>query len=164
MNNISFKEFEDSDLPHVLNIYNYYVSNSTATFQIKLLTIDEMKELVVFNNPKYKAFCIFQDDILCGYTMISQFKKREAFDRTAEIGVYIHKDYIGNGIGHKAIKYIEKYTNTTDIKVLIATITGDNYNSIKLFEKNGYTKSALFYQVGYKFNKLLDVVCYQKML
>ena len=98
-----------------------------------------MKELVVFGNPKYKTFTIFCDDVLCGYTMLSQYKKREAYDRTAEIGIYLHKDYIGNGIGDKAVKYIEEYAKKTDIRVIIAVITGDNFNSVKLFQKNGYT-------------------------
>jgi phosphinothricin acetyltransferase len=50
------------------------------------------------------------------------------------------------------------------ISVLIGMITGENVASIKLFKACGYEKCAHFKEVGQKFNKLLDVVAYQKII
>jgi len=47
---------------------------------------------------------------------------------------------------------------------LLAIISGDNESSVQLFEKSGYEKCAHFKQVGEKFNKILDVVSYQKII
>jgi len=49
-----------------------------------------------------------------------------------------------------------------DLKNLIAIVTGDNAESIALFEKSGYIRCAHFKNIGEKFNKVLDVLAFQK--
>jgi len=48
--------------------------------------------------------------------------------------------------------------------VLIAGICAENQASISLFEKFGYKKCGLFKEVGYKFDRYLDTIYYQKRL
>jgi L-amino acid N-acyltransferase YncA len=48
--------------------------------------------------------------------------------------------------------------------VLIGIISGDNINSIILFENCGFEKCGHYKQVGEKFNEILDVVSYQKII
>jgi L-amino acid N-acyltransferase YncA len=47
---------------------------------------------------------------------------------------------------------------------LLAVISADNLNSIKLFERCGYENCGHLKQIGEKFNQLLDVVFYQKII
>jgi L-amino acid N-acyltransferase YncA len=104
------------------------------------------------------------DNEPCGFCYISQYKKRQAYDRTAEVSLYLKPEYTGMGIGKLALGFLEKVAIEKGISVLIGIISGDNENSIKLFEKQGYDKCAHYKQVGEKFNKILDVVSYQKIL
>jgi L-amino acid N-acyltransferase YncA len=161
---ISFVELCDERLNEITEIYNHYILNSTATFHGRRLSAEEMKEIVFFENPKYKTYLILQDDVICGYVILSQHKKREAYDGTAEITVYLKPDLTGKGIGTIALKHIEEIAHKSDIHVLVATIAGNNNSSIKLVEKNGYFKCAHYKEVGRKFGQLLDVVAYQKIL
>lgn len=158
------EELKEEQLPEIMELYNYYVLNSTATFHARSLTAGEMKELVFFDNPKYKTFAIMDDDNLCGYVLLTQHRKREAYDDTAEVTVYLKPEFIGKGLGSLAVQYIEAVAVKSGIHVLIATICGENDRSIKLFEKNGYFKCAHYQEVGRKFGQLLDVVAYQKII
>lgn len=162
--NIVFEEICDKYLSEVLSIYTYYVLNTTATFHAHALSESEMRELVFFDDPKYKTFIIKTEDIICGYVILTQYKKREAYDETAEVTVYLKSDYTSIGIGSLAVKYIEDYAKGQKMHVLIAGICGENTKSIKLFEKSGYKKCAHYEEVGKKFGKRLDVVYYQKIL
>jgi len=164
MNNIEFKEMNEAYLPAVLDIYNYYVLHTTATFHITPLTLDEMSEIVFFDNPRFKSFVILCDGAVCGYAIAAQFKKREAYDGTAEATVYLKPAYTGKGIGSLAVRFIEDYALTQGFHVLIALICGDNLQSISVFEKNGYEKCAHYKEVGKKFGQWLDVVAYQKIM
>lgn len=164
MNNITFEEMKDEQLNEVLEIYNYYVLHSNATFQIKPLSAQEMKAQVFSENIKFKSYVIFSDKTLCGYVSLSQFKKREAYDATAEIAIYLRNDFTCKGIGGLAIGFIEKVAKMNDFHALLAVITGSNTGSIHLFSKNGYEKCAHYKEVGKKFGELLDVVSYQKIL
>ena len=160
----SFLEAREEHISDLLEIYNYYVLKTTATFHSKALTEDAMRGLVFFNNPKYRTFVIIKDEVISGYVLLTQHKSREAYDRTGEVTVYLRHDNIGAGIGSLAIKYIEEFAKTKDFHVLVATICGENQKSIKVFERNGYEKCAHYKQVGSKFNQWLDVVAFQKIL
>ena len=96
--------------------------------------------------------------------MLFRSKNREAYDTTAEVTIYLKHDCIGKGIGSAALTYIEDYAMDKNFHVLIATITGENEQSIRTFDKNGYEKCAHYKQVGKKFDRWLDVVAYQKIL
>jgi L-amino acid N-acyltransferase YncA len=164
MNQYRLEELREEQLAKIIAIYNHYVLNSTDTFHAHPLTIQEMRELVFFANPKYKTFAIMDDYNLCGYVILTQYKKREAYDGTAEVTVYLQPDFIGKGLGSLAVRYIEDFAKKSNIHVLIATICGGNDKSIKLFEKNGYFKCAHYKEVGKKFGQLLDIVAYQKII
>jgi L-amino acid N-acyltransferase YncA len=161
---IEFVDLTEANLQLVKEIYDFYIENSTATYYTEKISIDELKEFIPVQHEKYKSFLIKIDNEPCGFCYISQFKKRQAYDRTAELSLYLKPEYTGRGIGKVAMHYLEKVAQNNGVSVLIGIISGDNETSIKLFEKNGYEKCAHYKQIGEKFNKVLDVVSYQKIL
>ncbi|OGO76590.1 MAG: GNAT family N-acetyltransferase [Clostridiales bacterium GWB2_37_7] len=164
MSEYLFIEAKEEHISELLEIYNYYVLNTTATFHSSPLSIEDMRKLVIFTDVKYRTYVIFEDDAIRGYVLLTQHKTREAYDRTGEVTVYLRQDYVGRGIGCAAINYIEKFARDKGFHALIATICGENVKSIKAFERNGYEKCAHFKEVGRKFGQWLDVVAYQKLL
>ena len=161
---IEFAELKDSDFNKVLEIYEYYVKNSTATFHTGSVSVSDLKEFIFIGHPRYRSFLVYCDGEVCGYTFLTRFKKREAYDRTAEVTVYLKPGFTGKGIGKASLGFIENQARKTDIKVLIATISGSNSESLKLFDKQGYLACGHYRQVGEKFGKLLDVYTFQKLL
>jgi L-amino acid N-acyltransferase YncA len=161
---IEFADLTEDDLELVRDIYNYYIENSTATYYTKKISVEELKEFIPVQHKKYKSYMIMLDNEPCGFCYISQYKKRQAYDRTAELSLYLKPEYIGRGIGKVALDFLEQVARNKGISVLIGIISADNETSIKLFKKNKYEKCAHYKQVGEKFNKILDVVSYQKIL
>jgi len=159
---IEFKPIEEQDLPAIKGIYDWYIENSTATFHTEPITTDQLKEFIYLNHPWYNSYLIYCDKELAGYCFITNYKKRQAYDRSAEVTIYLHPDFCNKGIGKVALIYLEQIAISNGLKNLIGIISGDNVGSIALFEKCGYTKCAHFKNVGEKFNKVLDVVAYQK--
>ncbi len=162
--NVKLIDLKEGDFNLVKEIYDYYIINSTATFHTDLISIEELKSIILTTHPKYKSFLIDYGGKTCGYCYISQYKRRQAYDRTAEITIYLKPEYSGKGIGKESLDKLEKIARSNNICVLIGIIAGDNQASIKLFEKCGYEKCAHFKKVGQKFNKILDVVAYQKLI
>lgn len=161
---IEYFELKEEDLLVVKEIYDYYVLNSTATFHKEKVTIQELKDSIPICHNKYKSFIIKYNQSVCGFCYISQYKKRQAYDRTAEITIYLKPEFFRKGIGVQTIKMLENNSFKNGIKVLIGIISEENNSSIKLFEKCGFEKCGHYKQVGEKFNKILDVVAYQKVL
>lgn len=162
--NIDFTPVRTDDLEQVRQLYNYYVVNTTATYHIHEISLEEISGMIPVNHPKYLSFLIHYDKVVCGYCYLGQYKKREAYDRTAEVTIYLKPEYSGKGIGLKAIEFLQRKAEDLGIAVLIGIISGDNRASIRLFEKAGFEKCAHFREIGEKFGKILDVVAYQKII
>jgi len=159
-----FAEMKEDYLDDVLKIYSHYVLNTTASFHTRQPTREEMRELVFFENDRYKTFVLLDGQELCGYVFLAQHKKREAYDATAEVSVYLKPCHIGKGLGSLCLRHIEAYALTRNLHVLIATICGQNEASLGLFTSNGYEKCAHYKEVGEKFGQWLDIVACQKIL
>jgi phosphinothricin acetyltransferase len=160
--NIEFEEIKDEDLGEVKEIYDWYVAHTTATFHTEPVEIAQLKEFIHVGHPKYKSYLIRVDKEITGYCYVSSHKSRQAYDRTGEITIYLKPDSRKKGIGKVALNYLETIAKGKGLKNLIGVITGDNAESIALFERSGYVKCAHFRNVGEKFNRVLDVVAYQK--
>ena len=159
---IRFKEIEEAELVTVKTIYDWYVAHSTATFHTEPIRIDQLKEFIYIGHPLYKSYLLYIGGEIAGYCFLTNYKKRQAYDRTAEVTIYLKPDFCGKGIGRVALAYLEERAKEAGLKNLIGVISGDNQGSIILFEKSGYAKCAHFKNVGEKFNKVLDVVAFQK--
>jgi L-amino acid N-acyltransferase YncA len=160
-----FIPVEEAHLESIKNIYNYYVQNTTVTFHSELLDTSEMQGILFFKNPRFSSYSIVNESKeVVGYLILGYYKPRQAYDFTAEVTIYLHPDYTGKGIGNKAMDYIEKVARDKKFHALLGVICSENEASIKLFEKFGYWECAHFKEVGFKYNRLLDVVVYEKIL
>lgn len=163
--NITLQPIQVDDLAFICDVYNYYIKNSTATFHTEHVGIEEIKTIVPYNHHKYETFIIKnKKGENCGYAYLGYYKPRQAYDRTAEVTIYLKPDMSGKGYGKEALDLIETIAKTKDIKVLLGVITAENEASVRVFEKCEYEKCAHFKQVGEKFGKILDVVIYEKIL
>jgi phosphinothricin acetyltransferase len=160
--NLRFQRVTQENINQVLAIYNWYVLNSTATFHLEAVTQEELGNMLSVGHPKYQSFVILLDNAVCGFCYLSQFRYKEAYDRSAEITLYLTSASSRKGIGKKTLAYLEKVAIENDINNLIAVITSDNAASISLFENDNYFKVGHLKKIGVKFGKALDVVSYQK--
>ena len=163
-NRVQFVDIKETDFEFIKEVYDHYVLHSTATYYTEPVTVDELKSFILVGHPRYKSFLLLAEGKPCGFCYFSRFNKRQAYDRTAEVSLYLKPEYTGKGIGTVVLEHLEKGALDNHIFVLIGIISGENEHSIRLFERNGYLKCGHFKQVGEKFNRILDVVYYQKII
>lgn len=165
---IRFTQVGEEHLGELLQIYDHYVLHSTATFHEHRLTETEMRRLLFFENPRHQSFTIWEEApgsaLIVGYCLIHRFHEREAYDGTGTISIYLKPGQTGKGYGSAAIRFLEDYARERQFHVLMAIICQENEESVRLFERRGFTLCGHFKEVGRKFGRLLDVVYYQKVL
>jgi L-amino acid N-acyltransferase YncA len=164
MNDVTFKKAEKGDLDIILDIYNYYILNTTANFYRHPVSREEITQFILIGNEKYQTYLLHKKGEVAGFCFLTQYKKKDAYDHTAEIGVYLRPECVTRGLGSSAVAFLEEAASKKRIRVIVASISGENTGSMKLFEKMGYEKCAHYKEVGEKFGRLLDVVDYQKIL
>jgi len=159
---VDFSPVIKKDLAAIIDIYNHYILNSTATFHSEKLSKKDLEEFLYVSHPKYPSFLIKDSNEIIGYCFITQYKKRQAYNRSAELSIYLKPEFTGKGIGAVALSYLETAAKKAGIHVLVGTLCGENHASIRLLEKSGYSRCAHLKNIGEKFGKILDVVVYQK--
>lgn len=159
---LNFQKLTEKDLPIVKEIYDWYILQSTATFHTEPIQLSELKEFIHLDHPRYPAYLILADQQVAGYCYLTYYKKRQAYDRTAEVTLYLKPELHHQGIGKATLEYLETKGREIGLKNLLGIITGENVGSIALFKKCGYTQCAHFRNVGEKFGRVLDVMGYQK--
>lgn len=161
---IKFQLARKGDLPVIAEIYNYYSLHTTATFHDGDITPAELSRDFPPGDPVYRAYLILDDEDVLGYCGIRRYKNVRAYDRTAEISIYLKPEYTGRGIGKIALSFLEDHARRAGIRVILGTATGENRASTRLFEAAEYSRCAHLRNVGEVAGKVLDVVMYQKEL
>ncbi len=164
MQKIDIVEMRREWLGEAARIYQWYVDNSTATFQIAPTSEAEMEGLLFFKKDRYRSFGVFEGETFVGYGIVTQFKTREAYDTTAEVTIYLDHRATGKGYGRAIVERLEAFARSQKLHSLLAIISGENEASIKLFSRLGYSECARYKEVGRKFGRWLDVVTLGKIL
>lgn len=161
---LKFVPTQESHVDKILDIYNYYIANSTATFSIEPLSREEMKSILFSGLLRFPSYAMVVDEKIVGYVLMNRYKPREAYDKTAEVTVYLHPDEVGKGYGNQAMSFIEGVAVEYQFHALLGVICAENTESVSLFKKHGYFQCAHFREVGEKFNRVLDVLIYEKLI
>lgn len=145
------------DAREIAEIYNYYVLNSCVTFEELEVSAEEMRGRIEATNLKFPWLVFEKDGEILGYAYATMWKPRSAYKHTVESTVYLKKEATKNGIG--SLLYAALISQMTDLgfHAVIGGISLPNDASVALHEKFGFEKIAQFKEVGYKFNKWIDV-------
>lgn len=155
----------EHDLSAIKDIYNYAVLNTTATYDINPRDDKYFANMLSEHTSKY-LLAVYEDngDII-GYVALSQFSRRDAYDITAELSVYVKADCQNKHIGTQLMEYALSYAQTENrFLTIVSLITSDNEHSIYLHRKFGFEFGGKIKNAGFKFNRMLDVDIYYKNL
>jgi L-amino acid N-acyltransferase len=160
MERIIRKATED-DLKIINDIYNRYVLNSTCTFQTEIESMPDRMQWFQSHGDDYPIIICEANQEILGWASLSPFHKRQAYNPTVENSIYIRSDSLRRGLGASLLKELIERARDIGYRSIIAKISADQQASILMHEKFGFQKVAHLKEVGFKFNKRLDVVYYQ---
>lgn len=154
-----------SDSSSIVEIYNYYILNSTITFEEEPITSTEMFERIDSTlSDELPWLVVEHDGEILGYAYASKWKGRCAYKYSVESTVYLNDTKKSKGFGSQLYNALLKELRSKNIHVVLGGIALPNEASIGLHEKLGFEKVAHFKEVGYKFNKWVDVGYWQLKL
>ena len=152
------------DAQAICDIYNYYVLNTIVTFEEDIVLADDMAERIRKNQEKYIWLVYEQEGEIIGYAYAGEWKSRCSYRFSVESSVYLKHGFSGRGIGSKLYDALFKELKKTNTHAVIGGISLPNEGSIALHEKFGFEKIAQFKEVGFKFDKWIDVGYWEKII
>jgi L-amino acid N-acyltransferase YncA len=155
----------ENDIQPMLEIYNEIIKNTTAVFQYDPHTLDMRKEwFAKKREDNHPVFIAEENNMVVGFSTFGQFRNWQAYKYSVENSVYVKADCRGKGIGKLLLQPLIDAAKGMQLHTIIAGIVADNEASIALHKQFGFVEVAHFKEVGYKFNKWLDLKFLQLMI
>ena len=101
---------------------------------------------------------------MVGWGSLSTFRARAAYDRTVEDSVYVRHDLQRRGIGGRLLDDLIARATSLGHRVIVAGIDREQAGSIALHEQRGFVQAGLLHEVGFKFDRWLDMVFMERLL
>ena len=152
------------DTQEICRIYNYYIQNSTATFEDHPVSEDEMASRIRKITAKYPWIVFENQQHLEGFAYATEWKPRTAYKLTVESTVYVDHSATEKGIGKRLYAELLNLLQTYKFRNAIGTIALPNEKSICLHEHLGFRKAGIIKKAGIKFGQEVDVEFWQKRL
>jgi phosphinothricin acetyltransferase len=163
----TIREARAADLPAVREIYNYYVANSTVTFDEDAMTLKEWKSKFAYLAKLGMPFIVAESPSgqLLGYALVSPWKQKRAYRFTVENSIYLGPAASGKGLGRVLLGELIARSKAAGLKEMIAVIADQGAEaSIALHERYGFVEIGRMGRVGFKFDRWLGTVLMQKTL
>lgn len=150
-----------SDAQELLAIYAYYVQETPISLELRTPDLEEFAQRIEQIIDYYPWLKLVVDGQIVGYAYGSPFKERRGYEHTAEVSVYLDKNYSGRGLGGRLYAALLRLLKEQGIRRVIGGVTLPNEPSVRLHERFGFRAVAKFSKVGYKFDKWWDVGYWQ---
>ncbi len=155
----------EADIEAINEIYNYYVLHSSCTYQEEPEPIEGRRAWFAAHGEKHPVIVTeLADDAghshgkIVGWGSLSAYHKRAAYRHTVENSIYVDRDYLHRGIGAALLKELIQLARNIGHHSIIAVIDAEQRPSVALHEKFGFDTVGRFKEVGYKFERWLDVI------
>lgn len=153
-----------SDLNAITEIYNEAILTVTATFDTEPKTISERLKWFRSHDRRHPILVAVLHGKVVGWSSLSSWSDRHAYDDTGETSFYVKAEYRGQGIGRRLKQATIDEARRLGFHTLIARVTQDSQESLHLNKSFGFVHVGTLREVGRKFGKLLDVHILQKIL
>jgi phosphinothricin acetyltransferase len=162
---IEVRDAVSADLEAILAIYNDAVVNTTAVYDYVPRTMEaERTWFAAKQEQKLPVLAAVQDGAVAGFASYGPFRPWPAYLHTVENSVYVAPDRRGQGVGAALLGPLIERARAAGLHTVVAGIDATNTASIRLHAKFGFIEAGVFRQVGWKFDRWLDLVFLQKML
>lgn len=154
---------EHRDIEALLDIYNYEVENTTATFDLNKKTIEQWTQWFECHNVGNHPLIVAEvDSVVAGYASLSTYREKEAYKSTVELSVYVRADFRRRGIATALMEEILRLAKEDAVThTVVSVITSENEESQKLHEKFGFTHCGTIHEVGVKFGRYLSITNFE---
>ena len=153
-----------ADAASIARIYNWYIQESTVTFEQSNLEPADAERRIRNTLDRYPWLVFEAEGVIRGYAYAGPYHARAAYRHTVEISVYVENGFEGRRIGTRLYAALFSILEASEVHAIIAGIALPNPGSVALHERFGMEKVAHFKEVGRKFGSWIDVGHWQRIL
>jgi L-amino acid N-acyltransferase YncA len=162
MDELAIREATADDAAAIAGIYGHHVLHGTASYDVVPPPADyhraKIERVIAAGWPFLVAK---RGGAIAGYAYATQFRDRDAYRFTAEDSIYVHPDWMRQGVGGALLDALIDRSVALGFRTLIAVIGGAEPASIRLHASRGFREVGRLNAVGWKHERWLDSVYMQ---
>ncbi len=159
------REAQTKDLGIILDIMNDAILNTTSIYDYRIRSYEFVENW--FAKKQSDNMPVLVADIggdPVAYGSYGIFRAWAAYRFSVEHSIYVQQNFLGQGIGRQLLIALIARAGKEGYHTMIAGIDADNQKSYDFHKKLGFIEVGKFKEVGYKFERWLDLVFMQLML
>lgn len=148
------------DLTAIAALYADEVLTGTATFEETPPSDADMAGRFEAVRARGLPWIVAEiDGALAGYAYLSPFRNRNAYRYTVENSVYVAENAQGRGVGRALLTALVERARDLGLRHVMGAISDSATSaaSIALHERLGFERAGTWRQVGWKFDRWIDV-------
>jgi len=155
----------EEDLAGLLAIYNEVIATSTAIYSCDPVTLEERQKWWRARTAQGYPVLIARDEQgVAGFATFGDFRAWPGYRFTVELSVHVRAAGRGRGVGTLLVQALLARAAALGKHVMIAGVDAANAAAIRFHERLGFEKCGHLREVGYKFERWLDLVFLQRRL
>jgi len=155
----------ESDLPAVTSIYNEVIASSTAVYSDR--PVDVADRHAWWAARVAQGYPVLVDDTdggVIGFSTFGDFRAWPGYRFSVEHTVHVAAGQRGGGVGRALVEALFPIAASLGKHVMLAGVDAENAASIRFHQRLGFEQTGRLRQVGFKFNRYLDLVFLQRFL
>lgn len=160
--NFTFRDAQPNDADELAAIYNHFVATSIVTFDLDSKPAAAFRDRIEAGTHPWLV-CVHEGRVVA-YSCASPWKAKRAYERTVESTLYVQPDFARRGIGMRLYRDLLARLAGSGVHKVLGGITVPNEASVQMHKKFGFERVGVMYEVGFKFDRWVDVEYWQKTL
>lgn len=155
---IIIRRAEIKDISKILEIVNYEIINSTVLYDYKERTYEyQLKWFEQKLTDEMPVIVAENEKEVVGFGTFGIFRPWAAYQFSVEHSIYVSKNSRSNGIGKQLLTELIFLAKKKGYHTMIAGVDASNDRSFQFHKKFGFVEIGTFKEVGFKFDKWLDL-------
>ena len=162
MHELCVRPATSDDAADIARIYNHYVRETVVTFEEREVAgVDMADRLDAVRAHRLPWLVALHAGTLVGYAYAGLWKPRSGYRHSVESTIYLDQAHRGAGLGKRLYERLLAAL-PEGVHAVIGGIALPNAASVALHERLGFIKVAHFHEVGFKFQRWIDVGYWQR--
>ena len=159
---MQIRDAVQEDFDEITAIYNEVLTNTTAIYNDCPTTREERVAWWRMRQDQgYPVLVATDGSSIAGFGTFGDFRSWPGYRFTVEGTIHIHSLARGQGVGTEILKGLIVRASAVGKHVMIAGVDSENSASLGFLERFGFERVGHLREVGYKFDRFLDLVFLQ---
>lgn len=139
---------QESDLAMIVDIYNAAIPDRLATADLTPVSVHSQRSWFFSHDARYPLWVLEHNQAIAGWIGLQPFYGRLAYQKTAEVSIYIAPSFQRQGLGKVLLSHLIQTGPSLSICTLLGFIFGHNQPSLSLFNQFGFQPWGLLPRVA----------------